>query len=74
MPTTYESYYFSAGAGVNLGTRRWGWPISMSPTSRRSTSSSSAGPKNGGDMGRGAVCTTPLWKRYYLAATLSFRF
>ncbi|MFQ7502777.1 MAG: OmpP1/FadL family transporter [Alistipes finegoldii] len=61
MPTTYESYYFSAGAGVNLG-RNTTLELAYQYVTNKQTqySSSSAGPKTAATWRRGAVCTTPL--------------
>ena len=75
MPTTYESYYFSAGAGVNLG-RNTTLDLAYQYVTNKQTQYQLffSRPENGGDMETWSGLYDTSLKRHYLAATLSFRF
>ena len=75
MPTTYESYYFSAGAGVNLG-RNTTLELAYQYVTNKQTQYQLffSRPENGGDMETWSGLYDTSLKRHYLAATLSFRF
>ena len=75
MPTTYESYYFSAGAGVNLG-RNTMLELAYQYVTNKQTQYQLffSRPENGGDMETWSGLYDTSLKRHYLAATLSFRF
>ena len=75
MPTTCESYYFSAGAGVNLG-RNTTLDLAYQYVTNKQTQYQLffSRPENGGDMETWSGLYDTSLKRHYLAATLSFRF
>lgn len=75
MPTTYESYYFSAGAGVNLG-RSTTLDLAYQYVTNKQTQYQLffSRPENGRDMETWSGLYDTSLKRHYLALTLSFRF
>lgn len=75
MPTTYESYYISAGAGVNLG-RNTTLDLAYQYVTNKQTQYQLffSRPENGGDMETWSGLYDTSLKRHYLAMTLSFRF